>query len=85
MSKGYKISSEIKSEIIKKIKEQGIPVSQTAEDYGVNPRTIYDWLGKGTKGAPTWNEFNKLRKEKDELLKIVGELTVKVSKTQKKI
>ncbi len=84
MGKAHKISHELKTDILKRVKEQGIPVSQAAKDHGVHESTIYNWLGTGVKGSPTWNEFNRLKKERDELLKIVGELTVKASSSQKK-
>jgi transposase-like protein len=85
MKKGYKVSKEIKDQIINRIKNDGVSVTQAAEDHGLSYRTIYGWLSKGSTGAPTWNELNKLKKEKVELLRIVGELTINLSNAQKKI
>jgi hypothetical protein len=34
-------------------------------------------------GLPTWSEVNKLKREKEELLKLVGDLTLTLSNTQK--
>jgi len=39
-----KISIEIKEEILAKIKN-GDTVAQTADQYGISPKTIYSWLG----------------------------------------
>jgi len=84
MKKNYKISSEIKQEILGKIKSQALTVRQAVDQYGVSDNTIYGWLSKGAKGAPTWAEVTRLKRERDQLLQLVGELTVKLSTAQKK-
>ena len=80
----HRVSSEVKADILKRIKEQGIPVSQAAQEHGVSTKTIYNWLGKGVEGQPTIGEVAKLKRENQMLLGLVGELTVKLSNTQKK-
>ena len=80
----YRVSPEVKADILKRIKEQGIPVSQVAQEHGVSTKTIYTWLGKGVEGQPTIGELVKLKWENQMLLVLVGELTVKLSCTQKK-
>jgi transposase-like protein len=84
MKKGYKVSKEVKEQILNRIKNEGIPVAQAAEEHGLSTRTIYSWLSRGAIGAPTWNELNKLKRERDELLRIVGELTINLSNIKKK-
>jgi transposase-like protein len=84
MSKGYKISKEVKEQILNRIKNDGISVTEAAKDHGLSYRTIYGWLSRGAVGQPTWNELNKLKKERNELLRIVGELTINLSNAQKK-
>ena len=84
MKKGYKISKEVKEQILNRIKNEGVSVADAAKDHGLSNRTIYGWLSKGAVGAPTWNELNKLKRERDELLRIIGELTINLSNTQKK-
>jgi len=61
-----------------------LPVSQAAEEHGVSTATIYSWLGASAKSAPSWGEFARLKREKEELLRIVGELTVRMGASQKK-
>src|SRR5712692_10160088 len=77
-------SPEVKAEIIKKIKEEGIVVPQIAKDYGIHHTTIYSWLGAGAQGAPSWSEFAKVQKQNKELLALVGELTLRLSAEQKR-
>lgn len=82
--KAHKIAPEVKQEILRRIKDEGVPVSQAAKEHGISDATIYSWLGKGVRGAPSLAELVKLKRENRELLELVGELTVKLSHTQKK-
>jgi len=84
MKKHYRIAAEVKEQILKRIKEEGVPVSQAAKEHGVSEATIYGWLGKGVKGAPTVGELVRLKRQNEELLALVGELTLKASQSQKK-
>jgi len=84
MKKAFKISSEMKDQIFKRVKEEGLPVAKVAEEHGISPATIYSWLGKTIKAQPSWKEFSGLQKQNRELLALVGELTVKLSQSQKK-
>lgn len=82
--KHHRVPADVKADIIKRVKEQGISVAEAAKDAGIHETTIYGWLGSGVKAAPTWGEFNKLKKERDDLVRLVGDLTVKLSNAQKK-
>ncbi len=84
MKKSFKISSETKEQILKRVKEGKDPVSQIAEEHGIHSNTIYGWLSKKVKGQPSWREFSKLQKDNKELLALVGELTIKLSQSKKK-
>jgi transposase-like protein len=82
--KGYRISHEIKDEIIKKIKHDGLSVTDAASQYGISTKTIYAWLGTKAKGVVSILEHNKLRKENSQLKQIIGDLTIKMSVEAKK-
>lgn len=82
--KGYKIAPEVKEQILKRIKDEGVSVSQAAKDAGVHESTVYGWLGAGAEGAPSWADVSRLQKQNKELLELVGELTLKLSVSQKK-
>ena len=84
MKKTHRIAPEIKEQILKRIKEEGAPVAQAAKEHGISEPTIYSWLGKGLKEAPTLAELVKLRKQNEELLALVGELTLTATRSQKK-
>lgn len=83
--KQYKIALEVKADILKRVKEDGIPVAQAAKEHGIHESTIYGWLGTSIQSAPSWTEFAKLQKQNKELFALIGELTVQLSTAQKKI
>jgi len=84
MKKHHRIAPDVREQILKRIKEEGIPVSQAAKDHGIHETTIYGWLGTGATGAPSWAEYAKLKRENKILLELVGEITLKLSESQKK-
>lgn len=84
MKKTYRIAPEIKADILRRIKDEGLTVAQAAEQHGISTKTIYGWLGKGAEENPSWAQYNRLVREKEQLLQLVGELTIKLSATQKK-
>lgn len=82
--RGQKIAPEVKEQIINRIKNEGVTVVQAAKDHGISENTIYAWIAKKIDGGPTISENLKLRREVDQLYKLVGEMTLKLSETQKK-
>ena len=82
--KTYRISKDVKEQILKRVRDEGIPVSQAAKEHGISDATIYTWLTKGASGNPSWSEVAKLKKENKALLELVGEVTMKLSTAQKK-
>lgn len=81
---GYRISTEIKEEIIKKIKHEGLSVMDAATQYGISDKTIYNWLGTKARGTVSILEHNKVKKENEQLKQIIGDLTIKMSMDAKK-
>ncbi len=82
--RGHRIAAEVKADIIRRIKEEGVSVPQAAKDHGISTATIYTWLGTGASGAPSWGEFSRLQKQNKELFEVIGELTVQLSAAKKK-
>lgn len=73
-SKNQSVSPEVKNQILFRIKDDGVPVSQAAQEHGLSSRTIYGWLAKGVTSQPSWAEVSKLKRENKELLEIIGEI-----------
>jgi transposase-like protein len=82
--KRQRIAPDLKEQIINRIKNDGITVVQAAKEHGVVEGTIYGWLAKKVEGSPTLAENIKLKRQVDQLFQLVGEMTLKLSETQKK-
>lgn len=84
MKKQYRVAPEVKTQIINRIKNEGVSVAEAAKDHGVSEASIYTWLGKKAEGGPSILEIVRLKKENAQLFQLVGEMTLKLSETQKK-
>lgn len=85
MPKGkFKVSPEVKQQILKRIKEEGVSVAQAAEEHGLSTQTIYGWIAKGVTAPPSVLELSRLKRENQTLHEIIGRLTVKLSLAEKK-
>jgi len=82
--KKHRIALEVREQIINRIKNDGITVVQAAKEHGVNENTIYNWIAKKTDAQVSLSDFLKLKRENQQLLQLVGEITLKLSETQKK-
>lgn len=81
---GYKrIPKEIKNEVLACVK-QGQKVPQLASEYGISAKTIYTWLSAGVHAEVSTLEHARLKRERDDLLRLVGNLTLEVEKRKKK-
>ena len=83
MSTGKFYPKRLKEEIVEKIKTSGKPVSQIALEYGVNVKTVYNWLRGGIKQDGSVLEINRLKRQNEELMKLVGEITLELKKKRK--
>jgi len=55
----------------------GEKVANLAEQYAVSTKTIYGWLRKDSgEGDVSVLAYNKLKRENDELKRLIGELTL---------
>ena len=77
------ISKEIKEQILKRIKEEGVTVSQAASEAGISSKTIYNWMRSKTITDGSILEISRLKREKKELLEIIGELTHDLKRSKK--
>ncbi len=73
------ISAEIKTEVLAKVKS-GERVMVLADQYGISDKTIYTWLRQATQ-EPVVSvvQYNKLKRENEELKKLVGEISLSLS------
>lgn len=78
------IPKEIKGQILKGIKEEGVTVKQAADEAGISTKTIYNWMRSNPVKDTSILEISRLKRENRELLEIIGELTHEVRKSKKK-
>ena len=82
--KKHRIAPEVREQIINRIKNDGVPAGEAAKEHGISEATIYGWIAKKVEGQPTLSEIIRLKKENAQLLQLVGEITLKLSESQKK-
>ena len=71
-----RIAKAIKEEIIGKVRA-GERVVDLAEQYAVSTKTIYGWLRQDSgEGVVSVRDYNKLKRENEELKRLIGELTL---------
>lgn len=78
------VRPELKKQILNRIKQEGVSVSQIAEEHGIASTTIYGWLGKGVTAPPSVLELAKLKRENQALKEILGQITFELSLAKKK-
>jgi transposase-like protein len=83
MAKQHRVAPDVKEQIINRIKNDGVTVAQASQEHGVSENTIYGWIAKKVDGV-SYSEIIKLKRENAQLLQLVGEITLKLSETQKK-
>lgn len=78
------IDPSIKAEILDNVRNNGMRVSEAANKYNVNARTIYGWLKQGVVDG-NHNlilENNRLKKENEQLYKLLGRATAEMQKSK---
>ena len=55
-------------------------VPDTARQYAISDKTIYGWIANQTKPEISLLEFNRLKKENEELKRIIGIVTLELER-----
>jgi N-acetyl-gamma-glutamylphosphate reductase len=77
------IPKEVRNEILAKVKS-GEKVLDLAGQYGVSDKTIYTWLHKETGDhVVSLVQYNRLKRENEELKRLLGEISLKLSLGEK--
>lgn len=77
-----RVPIETKREVLEKVKN-GLSVSQAAVQYAISSKTIYTWLVNETRPAISILEYNRLKKENEELKRIIGLVTLELERGKK--
>lgn len=76
------IDPSVKAAILDQIRNQGVRVSEAAASHNVSPKTIYTWLRAGVQDGDKnlILELNRLRKENEQLYKLLGRATAELNR-----
>lgn len=77
------VPKEIREEIIEKVKS-GQKVLDLAKQYGISNRTIYAWLSRLARPPVNLVEYNRLKRENDELKRIIGMIALDLEEEKKR-
>lgn len=83
MGQFKRIPKEIKEEVLSKVKTGG-RVIDLASQYGISTKSVYYWLHKETGDqVVSIVQFNRLKRENEELKRLIGEISLKLSLGEK--
>ena len=78
-----RVPKEIRDEILAKVRSGGA-VKDLADQYGISTKTVYTWLSaEVSPDGISQLKYNKLKRENDELKRIIGLLTLDLSRGKK--
>ena len=78
-----RVPKETKAEILTKVKG-GMSVAEAAKQYAVSTVTIYAWIAHQVRPEISVLEYNRLKKENEELKRIIGIVTLELERGKKK-
>lgn len=76
------IPKTTKEEILSRVKN-GETVMALANQYGISPKTIYGWLRWASTPKISFVEVARLKRENDELKRIIGIITLELERGKK--
>jgi transposase len=85
MAKGKPTDPKLRAEIVGKIRDEGMSVTDASTTYGVSSKSIYTWLREGVVDGNRnlILELNRLRKENEQLYKLLGRATAEMQRSKK--
>lgn len=84
MAKGIPTNPAVKAEAVAKIRDEGMRVTDAAAQYNVSSKSIYTWLREGVVDGNRnlILENNRLKKENEQLYKLLGRATAEMQKSK---
>lgn len=77
-----RVPVETKREVMDKVKA-GMSIAEVAKQYALSTKTIYTWLSNQVRPEISIIEYNRLKKENEELKRIVGIITLELERGKK--
>jgi transposase len=84
MAKGIPTDPAVRAEVVHKIRDEGMRVSEASATYGFSSKTIYAWLREGVVDGNRnlILENNRLKKELEIAYRIIGRATAEMQKSK---
>ena len=85
MAKGKAVDSAIKAEVLTKVRDEGMKVSEASVHYGISSKSIYTWLRDGVVNgnANLILENNRLKKELEQAYGLLGRATAELKRPKR--
>lgn len=83
MSTRTRIPAELREQIINRIRTEGVSAAQAAKEHGIHPVTVYTWLRRSTVLPSNILQINKLRRENEELKRLLGQAMLMNERSKK--
>ena len=82
MPTGKPTDPKVRAEIVAKIRNEGLSVTVASTTYGISAKSIYTWLREGVVDGNRnlILENNKLKKEIEQLYKLLGRATAEMQR-----
>jgi transposase len=82
MPVGKHTDQKLKEEILTKIRDEGMRVTDAATHYGISSKTIYAWLRSNVVNSNTSLvlQLNRLKKENEQLYKLLGRASAELNR-----
>ena len=77
-----RVPVETKREVLEKVKN-GMSIADVAKQYAISTKTIYAWLSNEVRPEISILEYNRLKKENEELKRIIGIVTLELERGKK--
>jgi transposase-like protein len=77
-----RVPLEIKREVLEKVKN-GMTIADAAKQYAISTKTIYSWLSNQVRPEISILEYNRLKRENEELKRIIGMVTLELERGKK--
>lgn len=78
-----RIAPEIREQILHRIRTEGITAAKAAEEHGISRPTVYAWLRRSTVMPSNILQLNKLRRENEELKRLLGQAMLMNERSKK--
>jgi transposase len=84
MAKGKAASLELRAEVVRKIRDEGMSVTEASSTYGYSSKAIYTWLNAGVVDGNRnlILENNRLKKELEIAYRIIGRFTAESQRSK---